>query len=276
MRRTIDLALGTVMREGRKPATVEDELALLAMTGRGEPLVALARRPDLSLRLSGILAARGDLAALRALAGNPSAAIGHSVLLALADLSLGDPVLRGLTIARPDLPEEAVSLLWPHLADVEKATLLRAAAPYGERDIEDIADEGELRLHDALRRGELPESLEDVMADVDAGNLDPDEAVALFCAASRFADLGEFLARLLGCALLPCLNLLAMPTPRGAALLSRAAGLSRESYEGITELRRDLGWQAPSGLRVGLDAFDNLSRSAARRVFGLYVEAADA
>jgi len=272
MREAIDASLGEPDRRDRRPSRREDELAGLALGGHADRLVALARRPDLPSRVSAIIAARGYLPALHALARNPSAQLGHSVLLALADLSLGDPGLRGAAIRRHDLPEEAISLLWPHLSDDEKAALLRAREPYGELDLDEIAVEAELRLHEKLRKGELPASFESVCADIDAGNLDPAEAVEHLCADGRFADLAELMARLLSCASLPCLNLLAMPTPRGAAILCRAAGLPRESHELVARLRSDLGWQAPTTASTGSEAFDSLSRNAARRILAPYVE----
>ena len=282
VRRAIDQSLGETPPFPDRPALCapgrgegaigDDDLVERAMHDDAERLITLARRPDLPLRASGILAARGHLPALHALAGNRSAAIGHSVLVAMADLALGDPGLKSLMIGRHDLPEEAISLLWPHLADEEKARLLAAGAPYAESDLEEIEREAELNLHNALRRGELPKSLDALSVAVERGRKGADEAVELLAAEQRFADLGEFLARLLSCDLLPCLNLLAMPSPRGAALLCRAAGLSRASYAIIAGLRRDLGWQAPAASSAGVEAFDTLSRSAARRIVEFYAE----
>jgi uncharacterized protein (DUF2336 family) len=289
MRRVIDLSLrnasdfrgGVAARasdrdeatpRGHEGGASDDELVERAMNDEAERLVALARRPDLPLRVSGILAARGHLPALYALMGNRSAAIGHSGLLALADLALGDPGLRNLLISRHDLPEDAVSLLWPHLADDEKARLLSANAPYAEDDLKEIAREAELDLHAALRRGELPDSLNALTVEVERGREDADGVIELLCAEERFADLGEFLAWLTSGPLLSCLNLLAMPSPRGAALLCRAAGLARGSYVTIARLRRHLGWQALSAASVGAEAFDSTSRSSARRIFALYAE----
>ena len=194
MRQAIDASLRDAGRERRETRAFDDELVELAMTGEPKRLVALARRPDLSLRVSGILAARGHLPALHALAGNRSATIGHSVLLAMAELSLGDPALRSLTIRRYDLPDEAISLLWPHLPDAEKAALLHAQDPYGEDDLGELADEAELRLHAALRRGELPASLDAMTALIDMGKLDLDAAIVVLCAEGRFADLGRLLS----------------------------------------------------------------------------------
>ncbi|MFI4995390.1 MAG: DUF2336 domain-containing protein [Hyphomicrobiales bacterium] len=279
MRRAIDMSLteqaridavSNAARKRRRARLSEDELAELALKGDFSRLVALARRPDLSLRMSGMVAARGHLPALYALAGNRSATIGRSVLIALAELALGDPALCALLIRRNDLPEEAVSYLWPHLPDGDKAALLMAGAPYGEPELGEIADEDELHLHDTLRRGTLPVSVDALMDGLEDGSASPDDAIERLCKQARIVALAEFLARLLSCALLPCLNLLAMPSPRGAALLCRAGGLRRESYELVAKLRSEFGWQAPGGSSAGLEAFDTLSKSAAQRVFALY------
>jgi uncharacterized protein (DUF2336 family) len=256
----------------REPVASDDVAAELAMSCEAERLVAIARRPDLPLRVSRIVAARGHLPALHALAGNRSAAIGHSVLVALADLALGDPGLRSLVIRRHDLPEEAMSLLWPHLPNEDRATMLRAAAPYAEEDLDEIAHEAELRLHEALRQGELPASLDSLRDAVERGRKGVDGVVADLAHEARFADLGEFLARHLGYDLLPLLNLLAMASPRGTALLCRAAGLASGSYDAIAMMRRELGWQAPAAMATGIEAFDGLSASAARRLLALYAE----
>ena len=248
----------------------ESELVAFAVSCEADHLVRLARRPDLPPRVGGVVAARGHWPALRALAGNRGADIGRSLLLTLSELALGDPPLRALLIARHDLPEEAISRLWSHLSDDEKAQLLLASAPYAECDLDEILDEAELHLHFTLRDGELPVSLASFSA---KERTDPDKAVELLCAKQRFADLGRFLAEHLDCELLACLNLLAMPSSRGAALLCRAAGLRRESYERIVLLRQHQGWQRQSASGIGLETFDAMSRSAARRVFALYAEA---
>jgi uncharacterized protein (DUF2336 family) len=265
-----ELMRHTTAQAGREAGASEEETARLARSCEAERLVAIARRPDLPLGVSRIIAARGHLPALHALAGNRSAAIGHSVLVALADLALGDPGLRSLMIARHDLPEEAMSLIWAHLPDEDRATMLRSAAPYAEEDLDEIAHEAELRLHEALREGELPASLDSLCDAIDRGREDADSVVAHLSGEARFADLGELLARHLGYDLLPLLNLLAMASPRGAALLCRAARLSRKSYEAIAAMRRELGWQAPAATSTGIEAFDGLSASAARRLLALY------
>jgi hypothetical protein len=279
MRRTIEASLSESARirtrddaAPRRPEAQawESELVGFAVSCEADHLVRLARRPDLPPRVGGVVAARGHWPALRALAGNRGADIGRSLLLALSELALGDPPLRGLLIARHDLPEEAISRLWSHLSDEEKAQLLLASAPYEERDLDEILDEAELHLHFTLRDGELPVSLASFSAKERA---DPDKAVELLCAKRRFVDLGRFLAEHLDCELLACLNLLAMPSSRGAALLCRAAGLRRESYERIVLLRQHQGWQRQSASGIGLETFDAMSRSAARRLFALYAEA---
>jgi hypothetical protein len=158
------------------------------------------------------------------LAAKLDARITPAAFIAFAELAVSHPALRTLLICRPDLPDEAAGRLWPHLSQAEKAALLLAGAPYGEREAVGIADKAKLILHALLRRGELPH----------------------------------------------CLNLLAMRSSRGSALLCRAAGLSRVALKDIARMRRDLGHQVLGAPDAGADILDETSKEVARRLLAAY------
>jgi hypothetical protein len=204
------------------------------------------------------------------LAATLDARITPASFIVFAELAVSHPALRTLLICRPDLPEEAAGRLWPHLSQAEKAALLLAGAPYGKREAVGIADQAKLILHALLRRGELPQSVDTIEARLAEGHASMDGAASRLARQRRIADLAELLARRLSMRFLSCLNLLAMRSARGSALLCRAAGLSRVALKDIARMRRDLGHQVLGAPDPGADILDETSKEAAQRLLAAY------
>lgn len=247
-----------------------DELAAYAKTVLPHRLFALARKPGLASQIAAIIVSRGPLPALRALAANHEATIDAATLLVLAEASFQDERLRSCVISRPDLPGEIINSIWPHLSDAEKATLLRASAPYDERDAREIRAAAELEVHDAVRQGELPDSVDLLWARCSDNDMELDKAIVQLTERSRLWDLAELLARRLGVRWLDCLNLVAIPSLRGVGLLCRAAGLPQSSEEAIVRLRASLGFGRPPTQASPTASFPTNSEEAASRVLDLY------
>lgn len=198
------------------------------------------------------------------------ARITPAAFIALAELAISHPALRDLLIRRRDVPEEAFGRLWPHLSEAQRAVLLLAGAPYGEPEARQIADQAKLVLHALLRRGELPQSVDTIEARLCEGHASMDGAVARLARQRRIADLAELMARCLSMRFLSCLNLLAMRSSRGSALLCGAVGLSRVALKDIARMRRDLGHQMLGAPDAGAETFDEMSKDAARGLLVAY------
>jgi Uncharacterised protein conserved in bacteria (DUF2336) len=228
----------------------EIDALLRQLHGKVSPLMRASIEAELTVRLDGRL--------------TPAS------FLALTELAITHLPLRALLIRRSDLPEEASGRFWPHLTPAEKAVLLLAAAPYGEDEALRIADKAKLVLHALLRRGELPQSVDTIEARLSEGHASMDGAVARLARQRRIADLAELLARRLSMSVRSCLNLLAMRSSRGSALLCRALGLSYISVKDIARMRRDLGYQMLGAPDAGADTFDETSKETAQALLAVY------
>ena len=238
-------------REPLSEATrVEIDALLRQLHGKVSPLMRASIEAELSPRLDG--------------------RITPATFLALTELAITLLPLRALLIHRCDLPEEASGRLWPHLSAAEKVMLMLAAAPYGENEAQRIADKAKLVLHALVRRGELPQSVDTIEARLTEGHASMEGAVARLARQRRIADLAELLARRLSMSFRSCLNLLAMRSSRGSALLCRALGLSYVSVKDIARMRRDLGYQMLGAPDAGADTFNEMSREAAQGLLAAY------
>ncbi len=95
----------------RSPVLVDADLIDLAGHAERRALSAIALRPQVAMRVSGAIIARGELAPIHSLLCNAGAQIAPGHLIDVAARFATDAILRETLLRRPDLPSEARHIL---------------------------------------------------------------------------------------------------------------------------------------------------------------------
>jgi len=222
----------------RSPALGDDDLVGLARRQTQRHLFAIARRSNLSERLTDVLVRRGDDRVAGAVAANEGARLsddGFSVLAGRAAAS--DDVLDPL-IMRHDLPEQIATALLPALAASMRARLEALDAAVAEDAQNELVDEARAMLVERLRAsGEPARPLPVLVTMIERGGMLYGEAVLELADADRLVDLAALLGRRLGLASEIVVRNLFGPDVKPSMLICRAAGLDLNGFSAVLRLR---------------------------------------
>jgi hypothetical protein len=229
-------------------------------------LVALARRPNPSGRLCGMIVARGHAEALAAILRNPDARFARSSLTTIVELAASDMSLREAMCRRADLSDAILERLWPYLSMASKSAVLAAGcanshaearvicASAVSEEADEVAEDGGLRCvaewTSAVRNRE--ESLSHAMRKLDQEG--------------RIVDVAAMLAEFAGLTSEMALTLMIGAYDRGAVALARLAGCDDDSMMSLIHLRGRAGARSTADKRGPLHAFARLGEDEARRI----------
>ena len=212
--------------------SAEDLLSLLSTPPHGQAVRAIACRANLSEAVSDAIAATADIAAIRALLMNRSAAIRESTLDALVARSTDEPSWRAPLVARPRLPDHAARAL----SEIVSGQLLKDLAARTDLGADVLAAiRSRLTLHLAKVSPDAPNPSDDTLLEV---------ARQLDASGKLTEDL-----------LLSCLR--SGDLRKASALLAVAAGVALEVVNRAVSLRSakalvSLVWKAGfSALAIG-------------------------
>jgi hypothetical protein len=229
-------------------------------------LVALARRPNPSERLCGMIVARGHAEALAEILRNPEARFAKSSLTTIVELAASDMSLREAMCRRADLSDMILDRLWPYLSLGSKSAVIAAgcARSHAEarvicegasaEEAEEVAGDGALRSVADWARAvrDRDESLSHAMRQLDQEG--------------RIVDVAGLLAGFAGIAQELALALMIGAYDRGAIALARLAGCDDDSMMSLIHLRGRAGARSTADRRGPLHAFARLGEDEARRI----------
>ncbi len=210
--------------------SAEDLLGLLSTPPHGETVHAIACRANLSEAVSDAIAATADIAAIRTLLMNGSAAIRESTLDALVARSTDEPSWRAPLVARPRLPDHAARAL----SEIVTGQLLKDLAARTDLGADVVAAiQNRLTLHLAKVNPVLPNPSDDTLLET---------ARQLEASGKLTEDL-----------LLSCLH--SGDLRKASALLAIAAGVALDAVDRAASLRSakalvSLVWKAGFSFRA--------------------------
>jgi hypothetical protein len=229
-------------------------------------LVALARRPNPSERLCGMIVARGHAEALAAILRNPGARFARSSLTTIVELAASDMSLREAMCRRADLSDMILDRLWPYLSPASKSAVLAAGCAQshaearvicegaGAEEADEVCEDGSLRTVADWARAvrDREESLSHAMRQLDQEG--------------RIVDVAGLLAGFAGISPEMALALMIGAYDRGAIALARLAGCDDDSMMSLIHLRGRAGARSTADRRGPLHAFAKLGEDEARRI----------
>lgn len=195
---------------------------------RGNPhRRAIATRPGIGRELADLLVARGDGAVRRAVAANPTAALGQRTFRHLLAEAESDVALQQLIAAHPATPPQVLADLGRFAAPEVRVELAGRGAVADQPRNEPVPDHALFAVYDfeaAVLR------IEDWLED---GNPLDIETAGQFAADNRFAEAAVTLARLSGFGLSAVLDWFATRDTRTVVLVTRALGGSEAALRGL-------------------------------------------
>ena len=100
----------------QSPVLTEDDLIEISSNRSQDHLLAITRRVEISMRLSAVLAERGNEDVVRSLIMNPHAKLSPDTIDLVAGRSKGCEGIQGALVARPDVPREILLDLLDHVS----------------------------------------------------------------------------------------------------------------------------------------------------------------
>jgi len=246
------------------PVLTADDLVDVAQSASMDHLDAIAGRPSVEECVTEILVDRGNDAVLTKVAENSGARFASECFHRLVEKAKASVEIQSALIHRQDLPEDAAKILIPMLSD----ELCKRVGELGSNGVL-LGLMAERAAEEVVARSQGIESSHEqsqkVIADVQNGAIEIDEAVSSFVKSSRSAEVGILLAKMSELPVSAVSKLIYSASDKALIILCKANGVTERAFREILDLRaKQLGLGA-NDLEAAMSRFGALSVEGAER-----------
>jgi uncharacterized protein (DUF2336 family) len=243
------------------PRLGEDDLVVIARTGKQGHLLAISRRPAIEGPVTDLLVRRGDREVVRTLAGNPAARLSESGYVALVRRAGQDELLAEHVSRRNDLSPALFHRLVLQATAVVQSRLLATAAPDRKAEIDRVLAKVAAEVRQPAR-ADYAQARQAVEALRRAGRLD-EAALAEFAKAGEFERSAAALAALCRIPVEVADRLIGAGKPDPILILCKAMGYRWPTTAALLSLRVGDGGSA---MDHALRQFERLSPALVQRI----------
>lgn len=255
---TQDIEIASIVIKKSKRLTDEDMIHI-AQTASPDHRLVLAKRPNLKVRVTDIIAAPAEAQVLRALADNDTAEISENTLEICLTVAKGHPRLREALARRHDLSTDYATRLSIMLPESWREELCRRFA-LNKDTVESLTIEAALEVSNESQEDEAAKVVD--LAEKEK-RLNGEYAISALKRGDE-AVFDHAIARLCKLTVPQWRVALAMNGVRAAAMACKAAGLDRTAYPVVHKALRLTG-------RIH-QALEGEAMTAAANVFRMYGE----
>lgn len=242
------------------PVLTEDDLVEISDTKGQGHMLAISQRMEIGLRLSAVLATRGDDDVVHHLAKNSEARLSAATMDLIADRCRNSPRIQAALIDRQDIPRR---ILLDLLEEVSETVREDIRAKIGQIDEKNL-DEAIASLKIKIQEGRSSRAMQRIDRLEESHALN-EKAIVGFLAKNEPAEFLLGLARLFAIDLKTVLHIVCDKTGQPLALACRAHNFSTATYKQLASSKITGTPSEPRAVMALLNMYNRINEDSAKR-----------